>query len=169
MINAEIQDAINIQINQELASAYSYLGMAAYFQHENLIGFAHWCMMQYEEELGHARRLFDYVLDRDGRIKLESIAAPKSEFESPLEVFKTALAEERENTRSIDELYRRASSLNDHATISHLQWFVDEQVEEEKSVGETLSLVERAGTDPHALLYLNDRLGDRQPEDKGED
>lgn len=162
MINSDIQKAVNQQIKQEIAAAYSYLGMSAYFHHENLSGFAQWCLVQYQEELQHALRLFHYLLDREGHIKLEPIEAPRCDYDSPLEVFKTALAKEQENTRSIDALYERASALNDHATISHLQWFVDEQVEEEKIVGEALSLVERAGSDPNAILYLNDRFGNRQ-------
>ena len=166
MIKPEIQEAINQQIKQELAAAYSYLGMAAYFEHENLVGFAHWCMIQYQEELQHAMRLFHYLLDRDGRVVLESIEAPKCDYQSPLEVLQTALAQEEANTRSIDVLYERASALNDHATISHLQWFVDEQVEEEKTVGEVLSLVERADSEANAILYLNDKLGARQPDEQ---
>ena len=164
MIKPEIQQAINQQIKQELAAAYVYLGMRAYFEEENLAGFAHWCRLQHDEELQHAMRLFQYLLDRGGRIDLESIEAPRSAYESPLEVFQKALAQEEENTRSIDALYELASSLNDHATISHLQWFVDEQVEEEKVVGEVLSLIERAQADANALLYLNDKLGARQPD-----
>lgn len=165
MIKADLQKAINQQIKQEIAAAYSYLGMSAYFHHENLSGFAHWCFLQYQEELEHALRLFNYLLDREGRIQLEPIEAAKCEYSSPIEVFKTALEYEKANTRSIDALYERASALNDHATISHLQWFVDEQVEEEKNVGEALSLVERAGSDPNAILYLNDKFGSRTPDE----
>lgn len=161
MINAKTEIAINMQIKQELTAAYNYLGMSAHFHHENLSGFAHWCLVQYQEELVHAMRLFDYLLDRGGRVDLEAIPQPKCTFSSPVEVFQTALAQERENTKSIDSLYQLAASLNDHATISHLQWFVDEQVEEEKSVGEVLSLVERANGEPNAILYLNDKLAAR--------
>jgi ferritin len=164
MIKPGIQKAINQQIRQELGAAYTYLGMCAHFEHENLSGFAKWCLLQHQEELAHAMRLFQYLLDRGGKVDLGDIRAPKAKYESPLEVFRTALAQEEQNTRSIDELYELASAENDHATISHLQWFVDEQVEEEKSVGEVLSLVERASTDVNALLYLNDKLGARAPE-----
>ena len=166
MIKPEIQHALNQQIKQELAAAYVYLGMRAYFEHENLAGFAHWCMLQHDEEQQHAMRLFQYLLDRGGRIELAPIEAPRAAYDSPLEVFQTALAQEEENTRSINDLYELASSLNDHATISHLQWFVDEQVEEEKVVGEVLSLIERAQGDVNALLYLNDKLGARQPDEE---
>jgi ferritin len=161
MIKPDIEKAINQQIRQELGAAYSYLGMCAYFEHENLAGFAHWCLLQHQEELEHAMRLFRYLLDRGGHVSLSSIDAPRADYGSPVEVFRTALQQEEANTRSIDELYQLASSLNDHATISHLQWFIDEQVEEEKSVGEALALVEKAGSEVNAMLYLNDKMGAR--------
>jgi ferritin len=161
MIKPDVEKAINQQIRQELGAGYSYLGMSAYFEHQNLAGFARWCLLQHQEEIEHAMRLFRYLLDRGGRVALSSIDAPRSDYSSPVEVFRTALAQEQANTRSIDELYKLASSLNDHATISHLQWFVDEQVEEEKVVGEVLALVERAGSEVNAMLYLNDKLGSR--------
>lgn len=164
MIKPDIENAINLQIQQEFTAAFQYLGMAAYFESENLSGFAKWCQTQYEEELQHALRLFNYVLDRGGRPQLPAISAAQTNFSSPQEVFKMALELERENTRSIDDLYAKASRNLDHATISHLQWFVDEQVEEEKLVGEILSLVERAGTEGQAILYLNDKLGERKSE-----
>ena len=161
MIDPALQKALNHQINLELSAAYVYLGMAAYFEAENLSGFGSWCLVQYQEEQQHAMRLLNYLQDRDGRVELKAIEAPKADYSSSLEVFQAALAQEQGNTRSINELYEQASSLNDHATISHLQWFLDEQVEEEKSVGEIVSLVERAGTEVSAILYLNDKLGAR--------
>jgi ferritin len=164
MISSKLEKAINQQIQLEMSSAYSYLGMSAYFHYESLSGFAQWFQIQYEEELQHALRLFHYLIDREGQIKLAPIEAPKGKYDSPLAVFKTAQKMEQSNTASINELYKLAVSLNDHATISHLQWFVDEQVEEEKNIGEALALVERAGNDPNAILYLNDKFGTRQPE-----
>ncbi len=167
MISTEIQQAINQQIRQELAAAYNYLGMCAHFEHENLSGFARWCELQHQEEHAHAMRLFRYLLDRGGRVAFDAIEAPRTQYDSILDVFRAAQAQEQENTRMIDELYRLASEKRDHATISHLQWFVDEQVEEEKSVGEILSQVERAGSNAHAILYLNDKLGSRTPSPPG--
>lgn len=159
-----IQKAINEQINQEQSAAYIYLGMSAYFEKESLTGFAHWCKAQYEEEIAHSMRLFQYLLDRGGQVILDTIKAPRMHFESPIEVFRTALEQEKANTQSINKMYELASKENDHATISHLQWFVDEQVEEEKNVSECLSLVERAGNDANAILYLNDKFGERSAE-----
>ncbi len=160
-MKTNIQNAINQQINQEQSAAYIYLGMSAYFEAENLTGFAHWCRMQYEEEIAHSMRLFQYLLDRGGQVILDTIKAPRMHFDSPQHVFQVALEQEQANTESIDKMYQLASKENDHATISHLQWFVDEQVEEEKNVSECLALVERAGNDANAILYLNDKFGGR--------
>ena len=166
MIKPEIEQAINDQINQEFTAAYVYLGMAAYFDSRDLPGFAHWCVMQYEEENQHAMRLFNYLLDRGGDVKLNAIPKPAATYENAAAVFKQALRQEEENTHSINELYELASAAKDHATLSHLQWFLDEQVEEEKNVGEVLAQVRMAGSDPSAILYLDDKLGSRKPEEE---
>ncbi len=163
-MNPQIATGINQQINQELTASYTYLGMTAYFEMESLTGFAHWCRLQHEEEQMHAKRLFDYLLDRGGKVELAAIPSPRCDYESPLAVFEASLEQEEQNTRSINDLYDLASSLNDQATVSHLQWFVDEQVEEESLVGEVVSLVKRAGSEVAALLYLNDKLGARTAE-----
>jgi len=161
MIKQEIEDAVNRQINKEFSAAYVYLGMAAYFETINLAGFSHWCVMQHQEEILHAMRLYRYLQDRGGKVVLEAIEKPRQDYQSPQEVFQTSLSQEQENTRAIDDLYELASKLNDHATISHLQWFLDEQVEEEKMVSEHLSLIKMAGSDANAIFYLNDKLGSR--------
>ena len=167
-MNPKIEAGINQQINQELTASYTYLGMTAYFEMESLTGFAHWCRLQHEEEQAHAKRLFDYLLDRGGKVELAAISSPKCDYESPLAVFEASLEQEEQNTSSINDLFDLASSLNDQATVSHLQWFVDEQVEEESLVGEVVSLVKRAGTEVAALLYLNDKLGARVAESDDE-
>ena len=165
MMHAEIESALNDQINQELTAAHSYLGMAAHFHELNLDGFATWMEIQHEEEKAHAMRLIHYLLDRNGTLRLGAIPAPPEHLsDSHAEVFKIALGQEQQNTRSINELYELASRHNDHATKSHLQWFLDEQVEEEASIEEVLGHLELAGGDTAALLYLNDKLGQRKPE-----
>lgn len=161
MIPSEVEKALAEQINQELTAAYTYLAMGAWFDRESLDGFAHWMQMQYQEETAHAMRLFRYLLDRGGNLELEGIAKPRTEYNSVREVFEKALEQERQNTESINALYGLAGNLNDYATKSHLQWFLDEQVEEEKSIEDVLALLDRAGTDPSALLYLNDKMGAR--------
>lgn len=161
MISAEVEKALAGQINQEFTAAYTYLAMAAWFDRQSLDGFAHWMQMQYQEENMHGMKLFRYLLDRGGRLELEGIGKPRTDYSSVKEVFEKALEQEQENTRSINKLYELAGAMNDYATISHLQWFLDEQVEEEKSIEDILALLERAGDEPSALLYLNDRMGGR--------
>ena len=166
MIHKELEDALNDQINQELTAAYNYLGMSTHFDTKNLDGFAAWMLLQHDEEQAHARRLLTYLQDRGGEVKLRAIPAPIVEFTTPLEVFERALETEVENTRSINNLYEIAVKLNDHATKSHLQWFLDEQVEEEKSMEDVIAHLKLAGDDSAALLYLNDKLGARSPDEE---
>ena len=164
MIHEDLQAALNSQINQELTAAYNYLGMATYFDAQNLDGFANWMHMQHDEEQVHAMKLLRYLQDRGGNVKLESIGSPRSDFGYPLEIFQVSLEQEQTNTKSINDLYELATKLNDHATKSHLQWFIDEQVEEEKSVEDIIALLKRIGDDTAGLLYLNDKLAARQAE-----
>ncbi|NWK55443.1 ferritin [Verrucomicrobiaceae bacterium N1E253] len=167
MIHQNLQDAINQQINQEFTAAYNYLAMSAYFDTQNLEGFAVWMQHQHDEEQAHGMRLLRYLQDRGGEVVLEGISSPRREFSSPLEVFQVSLDMECENTASINQLYELATQLNDHATKSHLQWFLDEQVEEEKSVEDVIALLERVGDDTAGLLYLNDKMGERTAEEDG--
>ena len=166
MIHEEIATALNAQINQELTAAHNYLSMAAHFHALNLDGFGTWMEIQYDEENTHAKRLIRYLLDRGGKLELGGIAAPNTGSHSSdhAEVFKVALTQEHTNTESINDLYELASRHSDHATKSHLQWFIDEQVEEEASIEEILGHLALAGSDTAALLYLNDKLGQRKPE-----
>lgn len=168
MLEKELQDALNSQINQELTAAYNYLAMSAYFEEANLAGFASWMRLQHEEEMEHAEKLQTYLLDRGGHLELEAISKPRSSFDSALEVFEFSLETEVENTRSINALYEKAFKLNDHATKAHLQWFLTEQVEEEKSVEEVITTLKMIGDDIAGLLYLNDKMGERKPESEEE-
>ena len=132
MIDSDIQDAINAQIRNEYYSSYLYLSMAAYCESKNFSGFAGWLRRQSEEELVHAMKFFDYLIDRGGRVVLDSIEQPPSEFGAFLEMFEDVLEHEREVTGMINNLYDLASSKNDQATLVTLHWFIEEQVEEEK-------------------------------------
>jgi ferritin len=161
MITKTMQDAINDQINKELYSSYLYLSMAAYFEDTNLPGFAHWMRIQEAEEREHAMKLYDFLLERGGRVVLKAIDAPKTEWKSPLEVAEEVAAHEAKVTASIYALYETALKEKDYPAQIMLQWFITEQVEEEKNAGEIVSnlkLIEAHGT---AVLMLDHRLGKR--------
>jgi ferritin len=161
MISKEIQDALNEQIKNEYFSSYTYLSMAAYCESINMGGFANWMRLQSQEELGHAMRLFDYLLNRDGRVVLQSIGKPQTKFKSLKEMFEIVLDHEREVTGMINNLYEQAISENDHATTVELQWFIAEQVEEEKTAQEILDKLKLAGESGSALLILDTQLSER--------
>ncbi len=161
MINKIMQDAINDQINKELYSSYLYLSMAAYFEDRNLSGFAHWMRMQEAEEREHAMKLYDFVLERGGKVLLKAIDAPKTEWTSTLEVAEEVAAHEAKVTASIYALYETALKEKDYPAQIMLQWFISEQVEEEKNAAEivaNLKLIEKCCT---ALIALDHKLGKR--------
>ena len=131
MLKPAMQDAINAQINAELHSAYRYMSMAAYFESINLKGFANWMRVQTQEKTVHALKLYGFICARGGRVKLTAIAGPEMVWQSPLAVFAAAYAHEQKVTALINGLVDLSVKENDHATSSFLQWFVNEQVEEE--------------------------------------
>ena len=159
MIDRKLEKALNEQINKELHAWYSYLSKSAFCRTRNLNGFATFMEGHAREEQAHAQRLISYVLDRGGQVVLESISAPDAEFGSLLDIFAKSLDQEKENTRAIYELYDLAKSINDYSTVAALQWFLDEQVEEEKVMTEALGLMQFAGDDKGALLALNMQFG----------
>ncbi|MEX0774182.1 MAG: ferritin [Phycisphaeraceae bacterium] len=161
MLDAKIEAALNKQINHEITAAYHYLAMAAWCEHESLTGFASWMKLQRQEELKHAQRFFDYLNDRGGTVALQPIEAPKGKFKSPKDVFLRAFELEQINTKAIYDLYQLALDLKDFATQSMLKWFIDEQVEEEKTAREIEDLLELAADNKSALLLLNRQLGER--------
>jgi ferritin len=159
-----MQAAMNKQINAELHSAYIYLSMAAYFEDKNLPGFAHWMRVQAKEEVGHAMKFFDFIVERRGRVLLEPVAAVPTDWPSPLAVFENALAHEQKVTGLINDLVNLAIAEKDHASNSFLQWFVDEQVEEEASADAIVQKLKMAGDSSVALLILDQELGGREAE-----
>ena len=166
-MSPKLTDAFNKQIAAEFAAAYKYLAMAAYFDGLDLTGFANWMTVQHEEELEHAHKFFDFVLDRGADVHLAAIPEPMQDFESPEHAFATALDNERAVTKLIHDLYALARDENDLACIPLLQWFVDEQNEEEASVSRILQRVRMAGDNPAALLVLDRELGERAPDSEG--
>lgn len=161
MLSKTIQDAINDQISKEFYSGYVYLSMSAYFQSINLPGCANWMRVQYQEEVSHALKLYDYVHEREGHVTLQAIQQPKSEFKSPLYVFEQALGHEREVTAMINKLYSLTQKENDYPTTIKLQWFITEQVEEEKNAGGIVEQLKMIGDNKIALLMLDRQLGAR--------
>lgn len=161
MLAKAVQDAMNEQIKTEFYSAYQYLSMAAYCESVNLPGFAHWMRIQAREEVEHAMKFYDFVLDRGGRVLLQAIDQPVIEFGSPLEVFEQALKHEQRVTATINELYTLAVEENDYASQAFLQWFVTEQVEEEKNAGDVVETLKMVGDKSEALFLLDRELGSR--------
>ena len=161
MISKAMQDAINDQINKELYSSYLYLSMAAYFENKNLPGFAHWMRIQEGEEREHAMKFYDFMIDRGAQVLLAPIAAPESDWKSSLDLFKQVAQHEAAVTASINALYELALKEKDYPAQVMLQWFITEQVEEEKNAAEIvqqLELIEARGT---AVLMLDHRLAKR--------
>jgi ferritin len=161
MITKKMQDAINDQINRELYSEYFYLAIAAYFNSIDLEGFENFFLVQVQEERFHAMKMYDFVSERKGRVTLAEIGAPAADFSSPREAFEATLAHEEYVTKCINSLVEIAEEENDYATQTFLNWFVDEQVEEEDTVGKILNKLKYVDGDGHGLLMLNDELSQR--------
>ena len=155
MIKQRVADAINKQINAELYSAYLYLSMAAYFEGENLSGFANWMRVQFEEEQFHGLKLFNYLHERGGKVTLEAIEAPKTEWDSLTQVFEETLEHERHVTSLINNLMDIALEESDHATASFLRWYIDEQVEEEAAAESILTQLKFIGGQGNAILMMD--------------
>ena len=162
MLSKKLLDALNEQIRKELHSAYVYLGMAAYLEAENLPGMAKWMRVQSEEEVGHAMKIFDFVLERGATVTLETVEAVPTQYESPAAAFQAALEHERKITASINALYELALAEKDYPTQLMLQWFIEEQVEEENNVGRAADMVAKAQGHPPILLMVDHQLGSRE-------
>ncbi len=161
MISQKLQDAINDQINRELYSEYYYLSMASYFNSSGLSGFENFFLVQVEEERFHAMKMYRFLNERGGRVYFKKINAPKTEFLSALEVFELAYEHEQYVTKTINELMDLAIDENDHAVKNHLNWFVEEQVEEEASMETILNKLSLIGGEGHGLLMLDGELAGR--------
>ena len=165
MFSQSLQDAINNQIKYEMESAYVYLSMSAYFDSLNLAGFARWMQMQSREEVNHAMKFFNFINDRGGRVMLQAIPQPPHEFQSPLEAFEQAYEHECKISALIHQIYDLAVKENDYPTQVMLNWFVEEQVEEEKSTSEVVELLKLSGGQGPGLIMLDRQLGQRTEED----
>lgn len=161
MIGKKMQDALNEQINAELYSAYLYLSMVAYFESVNLPGFANWMRVQTQEELTHAMKIYDYVNERGGRVTLKSIAEPPTEWKSPLAAFEDAYKHEQKVTGLINDLVNLAIEEKDHVANMFLQWFVNEQVEEENNADTIVRKIKLMADAPGGMYLLDNEMGQR--------
>lgn len=160
-INETMTKALNDHLNAETYSAYLYLSMSAYFESIDLAGFANWMRIQAQEEEIHARKLFEYITARGGRVRLGGIDEPPAEWEGALAAFEAAYAHEQEISTAIDDLVGLALEQKDRATESLLRWFVDEQVEEEATVDALVKQLRLGKDSPTVLLMLDRELGAR--------
>jgi ferritin len=163
MLTEKMQTALNGQLNAELYSSYLYLSMNAYFKSINLDGFANWMYYQAQEELEHSLKFYDFIIQRGGTVQLQQIAAPPTEWGSPLAVFEATLAHEQKVTGLINNLVDVAHEERDHATNIFLQWFVSEQVEEEENVGGVLEQLKLMGDAKGGLFMIDRELAKRSP------
>ncbi|AGN16669.1 MAG: ferritin [Methanobrevibacter boviskoreani] len=161
MVNEVMEKSLNEQVNAEFYSAYLYLSMAAYFKEENLDGFANWMTVQAQEERDHAMKLFDYIIRRGAKVTLTSIDEPQTEWDSPLAAFEHVLKHERYVTSLINNLVDLSIEQKDHATNNFLQWYVNEQVEEEENAMDNLGKLKLADGNPQVLYSLNEELATR--------
>jgi ferritin len=161
MLNDKLQTALNDQIQREMYSAYIYLAMSANCDERNLTGFATWMKMQAQEEMMHAMRIYDHILERGGTVILQAIEQPPSEFGSPLDIMEKSLAHERFITGQINELYDLAVEVGDRPAQVMLQWFITEQMEEESTVDDIVERLKMFGQEGAALLMVDTELGSR--------
>lgn len=161
MLSEKLAKALNDQMNFEFLSAHYYLAMAAYFEDQDLSGFAHFFIVQAEEERFHAMKFYNFINEMDERATIQSISEPKNEFKSYIDVFETALSHEKEVTKRIYNLMDIATEEREHATVSFLRWFIDEQVEEEATMKNIIKKLQRIGNDSHAIYTLDQELAAR--------
>ncbi|MCH9813276.1 MAG: ferritin [Epsilonproteobacteria bacterium] len=163
MISEQMQDALNKQLQKEFYSAYLYLGMSAWCSENGLNGSAKWFMIQFEEEQMHAMKVYHYLLGQGNHIELLSVKPSKTQYDSLLSCFEQSLSHERAMTKSFNTLCDMALKEKDHATYTFLQWFVNEQVEEEATVGEVIGKLKLVGNG-NGLFMIDSQLLDRQPQ-----
>lgn len=161
MINEKMEQAFNSQINKEFYSSYLYLSMSAYAQSKGLPGFANWLRVQAQEEIFHATTMFDYVLERGGNVKLEAVDTPKWDWKNVLEVFEETLAHEHYVTSLINQLADVADEVKDRASLTFLQWFINEQVEEEATATDIVAKLKLINLNGDALFAMDKDLATR--------
>lgn len=161
MLSEKLEKSLNDQITFEFYSSYTYLAMAAFCESSDLSGFANFFRVQAKEELDHAMKLYDYVFQKGGTVILGEIEKPQKEYDSMVDVFETGLSHEKIVTSRIYDIMDIATEEREHATMSFLKWFIDEQVEEENNFSSLLKKVKRCEGNPAALYMLDDELANR--------
>lgn len=161
MLKPTMEEALNGQVNEELFSAYLYASMVGYFESVNLKGFAHWMRMQVLEEQIHANKIGEFIIARNGRLKLRAIKEPQHDWATSLSVFEASLAHEQHITGCLNALSTLAISEQDHATRTFLEWFVTEQVEEEANADNMVQQLKLAGDTPSAVFILDREAAQR--------
>ena len=161
MISGKMIKSLNHQINREIYSGYFYLGMASWAAEQGLNGVANWFQVQLQEELSHAQKFYNYIVDQGGRVLLEAIEQPAQDFSSPLDLFEKTLEHEKKVTALINGLVKQAREENDTATEIFLQWLVTEQVEEESNANDLIQRFKLVGKDGSGLLMVDGELAAR--------
>jgi ferritin len=160
-LNPKLTKLLNEQINNEMSSSYVYLAMAGWFERTPYAGFAQWMFAQSREETVHALKFYQYLVDRDAKVELQPIAQPKMDYKSTMDAFQYSLKQEEKVTQQINDLYEVAEQVKDHASKNLLLWFLNEQMEEEKTVRDMLDRLKLAGDDVASLLVLDREAGTR--------
>ena len=161
MLSKKMKKELNEQINREMYSAYLYMSISSHSNSIWLPGFANWFMVQYNEEMEHAMKIYDYVNSQGGKVKLMAIDEPLSDFKNPMDMFQKTLKHEQFITKCINELVDLSINEKDHATQIFLQWFVTEQIEEEGNDNDIISKLELAGTKGNGLFMIDKELSTR--------
>ena len=162
MISEKVQNVLNEQINKEFYSAYLYLAMSAFFDEIGLYGFANWTKVQAREEIDHGMILFDYIIERDGRVNLDKIDSPERNFENPLQVFEKILEHEKFVTESINCVASMSEDECDLATRHFINWYITEQVEEEANARDVITKLKMFGNEKASLYHLDQDLSKRE-------
>ena len=161
MLSERMTEALNKQVNREIYSAYLYLSMSADSTFKGLKGFANWFMVQYQEEMTHAMKIYDYINNQGGQVKLMAVEQPPMEFGSPLEIFEKTLEHEKFVTKCINDLVNLAIDQKDHATKIFLQWFITEQIEEETNDNDIIATLKLVGKEGNGLFMIDKELATR--------
>jgi ferritin len=161
MISKKMTGAINEQINKEVYSAYLYQAMSAFASYKGWKGIANWFQIQVQEELTHSQKFYNYVLDQGELVELAAIDKPEISFKTPLDLFEETLKHEKIVTSLINSLMDLAQKENDRATYSFLQWFIDEQVEEEANAGDLVGQLKMIGNEGGGLFMFDKELSTR--------